>query len=390
MRTLECELSRIVSLGMRKRSLSLSIFLAAWLPLALLAGCGGEEDTRVWLKGDLHLHSDHSNDALDNPLSALIPLAESFGMDYFVITDHDNHVDGKLTTWDDPHYKSEKMVMLYGVEWTTARGHANFFGAERFDHERLYALRESSGEEVAEEAARQGLHFSINHPIGKDLWEFGFDHPFDSIEAWNALWLVPNKNAEVLRLWDSLINEQGRRIPIRGGSDCHHQEGGEAEIFNLGNPTTWVYARERSGPAILEALDRGNASISYAPSAERLELWADADGDGEYELLMGDTLPTPSGEVLPAGLSFQLRIEGAHPGALYHITVLKNGVAISQDEVRAAREVVSLNFSDSPNERAFYRAELRAEPPLRHLDTTLPEAYGDMIAITNPIYIGFD
>lgn len=361
---------------------ALILFLSLLAPL--LTSCGEEEDSRVWLKGDLHLHSDHSHDARDNPLSALVPLAESLGMDYFVITDHDNHVNGKLTTWDDPHYRSDAMVLLYGVEWTTGRGHANFFGAERFEHERLYALRESSGEQVAEEAARQSLHFSINHPIGKDLWEYGFDHHFDSIEIWNALFLAPNRNRDAIALWESLVMEQGRRIPIRGGSDCHHQEGGEAEIFNIGNPTTWVYARDRSGEAVLNALGRGNASISYAPTAERLELWADADGDGKYELLMGDTI-----ESVPESLAFDLRVEGTHPGDSYRVLIIKDGETLLEETVRAVQPRLTLTFRDSPNGRTFYRAELRAEPPLRHLQTTLPEAYGDMIALTNPIYVGY-
>ena len=368
------------------RLISLTFFALFALLSAPLAACGGDEDARVWLKGDLHLHSDHSNDALDNPISALIPLAESFGMDYFVITDHDNHVDGKLTTWDDPHHQSERMVLLYGVEWTTARGHANFFGAERFDHERLYALRERDGEEVAAEAARQNLHFSINHPVGNDPWEFGFDHPFDSLEVWNALFVFPNRNDKAVERWESLIQERGR-VPIRGGSDCHHQETGEAEVFNLGNPTTWVYARERSAEAVIEALDRGNASISYAPSAERLELWADADGDGKFELLMGDTI-----ETVPEKIDFELRVEGTHPGDSYRVLIYKDGALFSDDEVLAPRERLTLTFSDSPGAlgaRAFYRAELRAER-LRHLDTILPEGYGDMIALTNPIYVGFE
>src|ERR1700743_1940116 len=46
----------------------------------------------VWLKGDLHLHSDHSKDASNNPVSKIAAFAKSVGFDYICITDHDNHV----------------------------------------------------------------------------------------------------------------------------------------------------------------------------------------------------------------------------------------------------------------------------------------------------------
>ena len=102
--------------------------LAAALTLPLLAACGsgsspaGNDDgssggptgpkTGVWMAGDLHLHSNHSTDAADNPEDQIIAVAEARGMDYFVVTDHDNHVEGHITTWDDPAYHSEQMVML--------------------------------------------------------------------------------------------------------------------------------------------------------------------------------------------------------------------------------------------------------------------------------------
>jgi hypothetical protein len=70
------------------------------------------EPSGVWMRGDLHLHSSHSLDALDNPVDVLVALAEARGMDFFVLTDHDNHVNGEITTWFDPLYTSDSMVVL--------------------------------------------------------------------------------------------------------------------------------------------------------------------------------------------------------------------------------------------------------------------------------------
>ncbi|MBO6940397.1 MAG: PHP domain-containing protein [Deltaproteobacteria bacterium] len=359
--------------------------LVSTLTILLALGCDGgssvpepdPSESRVWLRGDLHLHSHHSTDALDNRMDAIVARAESVGFDYFVVTDHDNHVDGMLATWDDPAYRSDAMVLLYGVEWTSAVGHANFFGAEPFDHPALYALREgSSGQAIADEAERQGLHFSVNHPLGSDPWELGFEHDIDGIEVWNALFLVPNDNEGALALWDTLLAE-GRRITARGGSDNHHQETSEADLFNLGNPTTWVLAEGRTPEAVIAALNGGHATVSYAPSAERIDFTADADGDGVAETVVGDSVPV--GE-----LDFRLVITGARAGATYALRVVKNGATFLEREVGAD----PVTFSDTPTERSSYRVEVRGEVP------DAPSAgailFGDMVALSNPIYVGFD
>src|SRR5471032_845863 len=91
-------------------------------PIASLAG-------GVWMKGDLHIHSRHSKDSSNNPVKKIIALAETVGMDYLLISDHANHVDGDVAhhTWADPEYVSKSMVLLYGAEWTTHRGHGTAF-----------------------------------------------------------------------------------------------------------------------------------------------------------------------------------------------------------------------------------------------------------------------
>lgn len=369
----------------------------ALLLAALLAGCGGssgddegsgplappaEPPQGVWLKGDFHLHSDHSDDAADNPIATLVPLAESRGMDFFLITDHDNHVEGNLTTWDDPAYVSDSMVMLYGAEWTTEGGHATTVAAQRYDHAALYATREGDGRRIAERAHAMGVHFSANHPLNGDPWLYGFDIGLDSMEVWNALYKFPSDNEQHLALWDELAG-QGLRLAGRGGSDCHHQEGIEPLGVNIGTPTTWVFAGERTGKAILDAVKQGRVAVSYAPGAPRAEFTADVDRDGVFETMMGDNRAA-GGEPV----AFRVRVEGGG-AALLRVVVKKNG-ALLQEQYTVGG---SLDFEDTPakGERSFYRVEVHGST-LAEAETApawLIGFYGSMVSLGNPIWFGF-
>lgn len=359
------------------------------LGLVALAGCSAvtpvepapveDEVEGTWLGVDLHLHSDHSNDALDNPIPALLDVARARGLDAFVLTDHDNHVEGAITTWSDPDLQVDDLLMLYGVEYTTAKGHANLFAPAPWDHPPIYALRDGEGRPIVDAAHAQGLHVSANHPLNGDPWEFGFDIGIDSLEVWNALFTFPTDNTAALALWDRLIGE-GRRLPGRGGSDCHHQTGLEALGINVGNPTTWTLAPDRSGAGLLGALAAGRASVSYAPTAERLLWRADGDGDGAFETLMGDRLPADG-----APITLRLDIEQPPAGATWRVTVLRNGVVWHTEEVSAPR--VEVRDTPPVGENTWYRVEVRGA--VLEAPEVAQALYGDLIGITNPIYVGF-
>lgn len=368
-------------MGWRRRA------VAAATASLTAAGCGAPEATPngptapqgVWLGIDLHLHSDHSDDAADNPIAALVDVARARGLDALTITDHDNHVDGAITTWDDPALDVDDLLVVYGVEWTTARGHANLFAAAPWDHLPVYATRDADGAAFIAEAHRQGLHVSPNHPLNGDPWELGLDLDIDSLEVWNALFTFPTDNAPSLALWDAQI-ARGRRLPGRGGSDAHHQTGLEALGLNVGNPTTWVFAAERSVPALLDGLGAGRVSIGYDPRGERVVLRADADGDGVFEAMEGDVLPATG-----APVAFRVDLEQPQPGGSWTLTVVRNGEVWRTETLTTP----SWSFTDTPPAgAAWYRVEVRG---------TLPEApevarglYGDLIGLTNPIYVGFD
>ena len=215
----------------------------------------------VWMKGDLHIHSRHSTDSSNNPVSKILARASKVGMDYLLISDHDNHVRGDVShhTWSDPDYTSDSMLLLYGAEWTTDRGHGTVFAARPYDHQRFYDVRDARDVTVGAVKKELGIHLSANHPSGNDHFGFSYDL-VDSIEVWNSSnW---SKNDAAMLIWTDMLNS-GRRLTARGASDSHHgvpdaaaQAGpnsAQASTNGVGTPTTWVYGTARTSDAVVAA-----------------------------------------------------------------------------------------------------------------------------------------
>ncbi len=334
-----------------------------------------------WYRGDLHCHSRYSDG--DAPLSEVIAHAEQTGLDFFVITDHDTSMRGKPTHWFDPAYTSRKMILLYGVEWTSRKGHANIWHTRPFDYTELWkANREKSAEEAAEAAHSEGARFSVNHPkVPYAPWEYKIPQEIDSIEIWNAPFVFPSNNRKTIdEVWDPLLLS-GRRIPGVGGSDNHHIHHYQRNFNPHGYPTTWVFAEEPTAESILESILEGHVTISYSPEADRCDFSADVDGDGRFETICGDAVVT-SGNVMfrvslvPTGPSTELH------WPWYKALIIKNGEPFREAILRESGST-TVTFQDTPRGYAYYRVELYALPwgaPGQDL------VHGNTFAVTNPIY----
>lgn len=273
-------------------------FLFIWICFSPVApGCNdaGKPATSsiegAWYKGDLHAHSTHSDG--DSSVQEVLSTAESIGLDFFVLTDHDGSMDGLPSQWDDPDYRSNAMILLYGAEWTTGLGHANVWASEPFDYTDLWVSNRNRDARAAIDAAHaQGALFSINHPSAFLCcpWEYEDDEAVDAIEVWNATYLMPNFNyISTSEFWEEHLLA-GRRITGLGGSDTHELKAFQSLFLRLAEPTTWIFAAERSADALLEAIRKGRVSISSEPSGPRIELQADLDRDVVFEVMMGDTV----------------------------------------------------------------------------------------------------
>lgn len=403
------------------------IIFVCCLMIAFSSAQAGQQAGQ-WYKGDLHAHSLHSDG--DSPVETVIATAESLGFDFFALTDHDGNMDGEPTHWYDPAYSSESITLLYGVEWTTGQGHANVWAAAPFDYGSLWTANRDNDAEAAIDAAHaQNALFSVNHPAAYLCcpWEYPFHDTIDSVEVWNAMYRIPNFNPWAAgQIWDSLLLS-GQMMPCVGGSDTHQIEDWQSYLFGLGNPTTWVYADNKSAQAILDGIKAGRTTISYGPDAPRLNFTADRDNDGRFETLIGDNIPVTGNTV-----TFNIQVtdtagtEGGAPkdaitelrqitadalwrGILPIDTVLWDVAAEFgdfglMDKIRIAAVIkngsifkawafigessqISLAFSDTPRDLDYYRVELYGKP---HVDGPLEQLlYGRTMALTGPIYAGF-
>jgi len=348
----------------------------------------------VWLKGDLHLHSIHSKDASNNSVGKIIAFSKSVGMDYICITDHDNHVRGDVAnnTWTDPEFKTDGLLLLYGAEWTTTRGHGNVFSAKPYDHQRLYDVRDQRDIVVGAIVKELGIHLSANHPSGKDHFGYSYDM-VQSIEVWNsAIW---SKNANAIMIWDDMLSS-GRKLTGRGGSDSHHgvpdspematKNTYQAKANYVGTPTTWVFATGKTLQAVVDALTNGRVCISANPYAPRVEFYADLDQDGKMDMMMGDNVKATGKPV-----KFRVQLTGnTRSDSTYTINVIKNGNPFNT--FKATGKTPMIEFTDTPIMigRTYYRVEV--EGPSTNFPQ-VPQSMalsGRMVGLSNPIYFNFD
>jgi hypothetical protein len=147
-----------------------------------------------------------------------------------------------------------------------------------------------------------------------------------------------------------------------------------------GNPTTWVFARERSASGVLAAIREGRTAVSLLPptlGSARLMLEADGDGDGTFESIVGDTVPP--------GAPLRVRAVG--------VTMRANGATILDRAPLAPGGVVTLN---APAEVGWVRASLllpdgaeERSPNCGPLNATTTYCRNHWVkaALTSPIYL---
>ncbi|MFP5297785.1 MAG: CehA/McbA family metallohydrolase [Actinomycetota bacterium] len=389
--------------------------VVASLPATAEKKFGRRDDKHggVWLAGDLHVHSTYSHDSYGGPhddntsidefytlgwsVAEQGEIARSRGLDYLAITDHND-----VRSVADPAFGSAGLLWLPGYENSLA-GHAQMLGSTELHDNGTRSLQDV--ERLARELKQLGGAFQINHPSDHD-WERSYGYAFvpETIEVWNIgpwLWQHPmpaaNDNDFSLRFWDAFL-DAGHEVGATGGSDNHWRS--ITPLAGVGQPTTWVFAREASPEGVLEALREGRTTIVHQPpsmSETFINMEADRNRNGEFESMIGDKVPS--------GAAVKVTVEGA-PGTL--LRLVTNGsrtfelVEVTGNDFTYTTEApagstwlrAEVFMPDAPEQRGQLSFGCDAidvfSGPAGGEPTTLCENRLTMLALTSPIYISQD
>ena len=384
----------------------------------------------MWVAGDLHVHTVYGHDTCTSPTEAWDPTstdraarracrdpwtlsftprerledAEQRGLDFLALTDHANVIgqtDPGFTSYAGP------VMKVPGYE-NSQPGHVQMLGARScygndgavpealVDCGSYVTDQSAAGEQrMADGLRADGGAFQINHPSDRG-WSsrYGRSVVPDTMEVWNigGWWFqnplpAANDNDASLEYYDSFLRE-GAQIGATGGSDSHWQATNPFQ--GVGEPTTWVWVTERSPEAVLAGLRAHRTTVSMEPPTRkgpRLYLEADADRDGRFEAMVGDS-------VAP-GARFRVRAENALPGGVLRLVT-------EQGFTEVPMTGATYDF-DSPA-GVFLRAELRVSdaqsqrvPTCDPVARALEQRFGSeftycrnrlvMQALTSPIYV---
>ena len=310
-----------------------------------------------WYRGDLHLHTVHSDDS--HQPGDLAAAAHVAGLDFIVSTDHNTRAANRV--W--AACRTDGLLVIAGEEVTTRHGHWLAVGLPPSGWvDWRYAPRDGVfGRYAAQVRLGGGLVVAAHPavPLPGSAWEFGY-RDVDALEVWNGVWNLDDEIS--LRIWHRLLRE-GRRIAAVGGSDSH------APHQRVGLPQTVVHAAELSTPALIDGLRRGRSYLAES-AAMTLELTASCPvGDDTLAAGPGETLVVPPGT--PATVS--AAVAGAPGTSLAIITAAGCVARVTVGDSGAGQ----LRWTAAAGDH-FARIEVRRRTRGR---------FASMVAMTNPVWL---
>jgi len=334
--------------------------------------------TPGWYRGDLHMHTAHSDGGCVTgdaprapcPVYRTVLAAQAAGLDFIAVTDHNTTSQAQALAELQPSFPN--LLLMTGREVTTFQGHANVFGPTAFIDFRLGSKTVPTIRSLQQAVKAAGGVFSINHPAvpsGEQCMGCGWTAKDTDFDAVQAIEVANGGNEKMLggfegmlsgmSFWEAQLN-LGRRITAIGGSDNHDAGIPHDKPSAIGRPATVIHAEGLSNAAILAGLRAGRVFIDLDGTRDRmLDLLARADG---LEVAMGGVLTATPGE----RVSFVATVAGVDPAGL---EVVQDGARIVP-EILAAGEF-SIRMGQRPG---WVRVNVR-------------DGAGRLLLIGNPIYL---
>lgn len=217
---------------------------------------------RRWYRGELHLHSTHSDG--DWTPAEIAAAAAPRDLDFMVLSDHN-------TTSSYHEFRSvvdPRTLVIPGTEITTYNGHCLAIGVEEWIDWRT-GLAGRSINEVARAVRAAGGIFVVAHPdampddvcTGCRWTHDDFDPALaDAVEIWGGLWDGPEEENEgCVALWQRWLG-LGHRLAATAATDAHRPKDWRGAV-----PLTYVLADDLTRPAILDAIRAGRTYVSSGP-----------------------------------------------------------------------------------------------------------------------------
>jgi hypothetical protein len=338
------------------------------------------EEKGRWRRGDLHMHTGHSDGSCANvhglripcPVHKTVEAAAAAKLDFIAITDHNTLSQGPFISELQPAFPD--LLIVPGMEITTFFGHANALGLQapipfQLGHQ---GLRDIGA--LLDATENQGALLSINHPrqpSGEACMGCGW-----TLEStpWTRVSAIEVVNGGSLRLggaegamsgipfWTALL-EEGHRVTAIGGSDNHDP----TDTLGLkqspvGVPTTYVWMNSLTQRGLLEGITSGRVFIDLKPGHEKALSLTVSGTFGRSE--MGQEAILAPGETAVAAATFEVMETG-------QAEFISGGLDMTVTEGIANTARISLKGGAA---RGWIRVNIRS-------------ADGDLILIGNPIYI---
>jgi hypothetical protein len=336
----------------------------------------------AWYRGDLHMHTAHSDGTCPSQTGKMVPCPVYFtadaaarrGLDFIAITDHNATSQYDAMRELQPYF--DKLLLIPGREITTFYGHINLLGTTQFVDFRLGSKGVPDVNTLLRRAKDMGALTSINHPrnaTGEICMGCGWTPPspvdmrlLPAVEAVNS----GSEDAahSGIPFWEAQL-DQGYRLTGIGGSDNHRPMISLNERGSIGSPTTVVYARDLSEPAILEGIRAGHVFIDLVGTKDRLlEVTAKT---GSLTAQMGDGLEAAKDAVV----SFDIHVANVAGGT---VVLLADGKEIpSATDLAATGDDQTKHVAwTSDGKRHWIRANVMGP-------------HGELWLVGNPVYVNW-